>query len=84
MAQLFQQILAFLLNLTNMMIICHTMCFVFLTAGGDGCVNDGKNIQENKTGKDENLVIELDDVMEDELCKLWDASMNEVRTKNSS
>jgi len=43
-----------------------------LVAGGK------EKIKENNTSEDGDHVTELDDDMEDELCKLWDASMNEV------
>jgi len=44
----------------------------FLTASG---CEVAEEIKDNKT---RNCVTELDDDMEDELCRLWDASMNEV------
>ncbi|XP_065911927.1 protein SAAL1-like isoform X2 [Dysidea avara] len=46
-------------------------------AGGDGSIKVVEEVNKNKTNEDEDPVTELDDDMEDELCKLWDASMNE-------
>ena len=51
---------------------------MFSTAGGDGSIKVVEEVNKNKTNEDEDPVTELDDDMEDELCKLWDASMNEV------